>query len=229
MSERTPTLTEPCDTLNPHPVWVPVRRLGARHFDLVRAHLIGLDAHDRYLRFGHGASDDYIDRYVRHIDFERDVVFGAFDRHLELVAVGHLAPCPAFADARPAAEFGVSVSPGQRRRGFGARLFGHAMLLARNRGLERLVIHALRENAAMLAIARQAGAAVVSDGPDAQAWLELPGPDWGSHLEQWAEARAAWVDYTIKARAHHRSQLDTPNVHGGRQVLETHDEHAPRA
>ena len=66
-----------------------------------------------------------------------DEVFGIFNRRLELIALAHLA----HRDADPArgraamSEFGVSVLPQARRRGFGRRLFEHAMLHARNRGV----------------------------------------------------------------------------------------------
>jgi len=33
--------------------WVPIRSLGPRHRDRIAAHLISLDAADRYLRFGY--------------------------------------------------------------------------------------------------------------------------------------------------------------------------------
>ena len=146
------------------------------------AHLLriceALPEQDRYLRFGYQATDEQIDRYVESIDFERDEVFGVFNRRLELIATAHLAfdVRRRVTDGRSTAEFGVSVLPTARGRGFGARLFDHAMLRARNRGVDTLVIHALSENAAMLAIARKAGAKVERDGSEAQACLKLP-PD----------------------------------------------------
>ena len=64
-------------------------------------------------------------------------MFGIFNRRLELIALAHLAHREADAGAGRAAisEFGVSVLPKARRRGFGRRLFEHAMLHARNRGV----------------------------------------------------------------------------------------------
>ena len=87
-------------------------------------------------------------------------MFGIFNRRLELIALAHLAHRAADASRGRAAasEFGVSVLPKARRRGFGRRLFEHAMLHARNRGVETMFIHALSENTAMLKLARNAGA-----------------------------------------------------------------------
>ena len=58
------------------------------------------------------------------------------------------------------------------------------MLHARNRGVVTLFIHALSENTAMLKIARDAGATVERDGPEAEAWLTLPPDSLASHLDE---------------------------------------------
>ena len=117
-----------------------------------------LSERDRYLRFGYVATDAQIERYVEQLDFERDEVFGIFNRRLELVAMAHLAYLdqPRRAGRRPSS---ASRWPSSSRgRGYGARLFDHAALHARNRGIDTLLIHALSENTAMLRIARNAGA-----------------------------------------------------------------------
>jgi len=95
------------------PRWVPVRTLGARHRGRIVAHLRTLSPADRYLRFGRVVSDPMIQGYVEGLDFERDQLFGIFNRRLRLIAVAHLAyeSSPQFT-ARPAmVELGVSVAP----------------------------------------------------------------------------------------------------------------------
>jgi len=157
--------------------WIPIRSLSERHRPRILAHLLALDTTDRYLRFGYAAADDQIRRYVERLAFERDEIFGVFDRRLDLTALAHLAYDPSM-DTEPgrrsAAEFGVSVAVRGRGRGYGARLFDHAVLRARNRGVDTIVIHALSENAAMLKIVRQAGATIERTGVDAEAQLRLP-------------------------------------------------------
>src|SRR4051812_29353396 len=140
--------------------WVPIRSLSQRHRSRIAEHLAGLSESDRYLRFGYPATDAQIGKYVDTLDFERDEVYGIFNRRLRLIAMAHLANA---ADAKhdgagPIAEFGVSVSPNARGRGYGTRLFERAVLHARNAGVASLFIHALSENIAMLNIARKAGA-----------------------------------------------------------------------
>ena len=177
--------------------WIPIRSLAERHRPRILAHLLALEATDRYLRFGHPATDAQIARYVDGIDFERDEVFGVFNRRLELIALAHLAHLGASHEA----EFGVSVSPKARGRGYGARLFDHAVLHARNRGVDTMVIHALSENTAMLRIARNAGATIDRAGTDSEARLRLPPDDVASHVSEIVEDGAAEIDYRLKAQA----------------------------
>jgi ribosomal protein S18 acetylase RimI-like enzyme len=181
--------------------WVPIRSLAERHRDRIEAHLKQLGEHDRYLRFGYAATDEHIARYVARIDFARDEVFGIFNRRLALIAMAHLAHMDNDAAGHRAAEFGVSVLPTARGRGYGGRLFDHAVLHARNRGVDTLVIHALSENTAMLRIARNAGAIVEREGSESEARLKLPPEDLVSRVGQIVEDRAAELDYQLKVQA----------------------------
>lgn len=185
------------------PRWVPIRSLAERHRPRITAHLIALDPRDRYLRFGQGRSDAQIEHYVEGLDFERDEVFGIFNRRLELVAMAHLAfpPRPQLASRPPMAEFGVSVLTQARGRAYGTRLFEHAVMRARNRGSDTLYIHALSENTAMLKIARRAGAAVERDGAESEAWLKLPPDTLASQVEELVETQAAELNYRFKEQA----------------------------
>ena len=176
--------------------WIPIRSLSERHRPRIVAHLLALPARDRYLRFGYGASDGQVAAYVDRMDFERDEVFGIFDRRLQLIGMAHLALLEP-----GTAEFGVSVSPRARGRGYGERLFDHAVLHARNRGVDTLVIYALSENTAMLKIARKAGARVVRSGGDAEARLALPPEDFASRVEELFEHQAAELNYRVKVQA----------------------------
>lgn len=179
------------------PSWIPIRSLAPRHRPRILAHLLALPDADRYLRFGQATGDSQIARYVDLLDFDRDEVFGIFNRRLELVAMAHLADLGG-AHGGHAAEFGVSVLPRQRGRGLGQRLFDRAVLHARNRHVDTLIIHALSENTPMLRIAHAAGASVHRAGPDAEAVLKLTPETLGTHLEALLESQAAEIDYGWK-------------------------------
>lgn len=181
--------------------WLPVRSLAQHHRPRILSHLLALEEHDRYLRFGYAAGNVQIGRYVEQLDFDRDEVFGVYNRQLDLVAMAHLASLGDEAAKPTSAEFGVSVAPHLRGRGIGARLFQSACLHARNRGIDTLIVHALTENMPMLKIARAAGAVLEHEGPDATARLRLPREDLSSHLSQLVEDQAGELDYGFKTHA----------------------------
>jgi len=183
------------------PVVVPIRSLGGNHSERIAAHLLALDARDRYLRFGYSASDEHIRRYVDSLNFSRDEIFGIYNRKLELIAMAHLA-YPAKITFPSCAEFGVSVLKTTRGRGYGARLFERAAMHARNDGITQIFIHALSENLAMLRIASAAGAIVKRDGAESEAHLQLAEPSLDSRMTEIVHEQLAQADYRMKAQAH---------------------------
>lgn len=179
---------------------VPIRSIGPSHANSITAHLLALDPHDRYLRFGYAANDEHIQRYVSQLNFERDELFGIFNRHLELIAMAHLAFSldPQF---KSCAEFGVSVAKSARGRGYGGQLFERAAMHARNEGVSQLFIHALSENTAMLKIARDAGAVIQRDGSESEAHLQLPPANFDSRVIELFNEQIAITNYHLKAQA----------------------------
>src|SRR5450756_1594198 len=161
---------------------------------------MALDPHDRYLRFGFTANDEQIQRYADSLNFDRDEIFGIYNRRLELLAMAHLA-FAADDKLSACAEFGVSVLKSARGRGYGARLFDRAAMHARNEGVSRMFIHALSENTTMLKIARKAGATVERDGSESQAHLNLLPATLDSRLSELLAEQVAQTDYRIKVQA----------------------------
>ena len=182
------------------PIVVPIRSLGPAYRERIAKHLLALDDEDRYLRFGYKASDAQISRYVADLNFERDEIFGIYNRHLELVAMAHVA-FATDAQHQQCAEFGVSVLKKARGRGYGRRLFERAVIHARNEGVDMMFIHALSENTAMLKIARNAGASVQRDGAESEAFLHLPPANIDSRMAALFEHQFAEMDYRIKRQA----------------------------
>jgi GNAT superfamily N-acetyltransferase len=208
------------------PLLVPIRSLGVNHRTRIAKHLLSLETHDRYLRFGYIAHDEQIQRYVDGLDFERDEIFGIYNRKLELIAMAHLAY--AVADGHEAcAEFGVSVLPSARGRGYGARLFDRAAMHASNDGISMLFIHALTENAAMLKIARNAGARVERDGSESEAFLHLPKATLDSRVTEMVEEQVAQTDYRIKVQAKQFWSFLADVQHIRRGAIEAQSRHPP--
>jgi len=179
---------------------VPIRAIGPSERERVARHLLHLEPQDRYLRFGYAATDEHIRRYVSGLDFDRDDIFGIYNRKLELIAMAHLAYA---VDPRRAscAEFGVSVLPHARGRGYGARLVDRAVMHARNQGVTMIFIHALTENTTMLGIARKAGATVVRDGSESEAHLSLSPANLDTHVSELVEQQFAEADYLVKSQS----------------------------
>jgi len=181
-------------------VKVPIRALGASHAQQIAQHLQALSKEDRYLRFGYSASDEMIERYVAGLNFERDEIFGIYNRRLKLIAMAHMA-FSLETDFSSCAEFGVSVLAHARGRGYGASLFDRSVMHARNEGVEMMFIHALSENTAMLNIARKSGAILQRDGAESDAYLRLLPADLDSRMTEMFEEHLAQTDYRLKVQA----------------------------
>ena len=193
-------MTEFPEASKPQPVVVPIRSLGPSHRERIARHLLALDEHDRYLRFGYAANDEQIRRYVDGLDFDRDEIFGIYNRKLDLLAMAHLAfsQDPALLSC---AEFGVSVLKKGRGRRYGSRLFERAVMHARNEGVDMLFIHALSENTAMLKIARNSGAVLERAGSETDAHLRLPPATLDTRVSEMVEEQLALTDYRLKMQA----------------------------
>ena len=180
-------------------VVVPIRSLGANHRGRIARHLMALEPRDRYLRFGFMATDEQIQRYADSLNFERDEIFGIYNRRIELIAMAHLA-FSADGDLNACAEFGVSVLNSVRGRGYGGRLFERASMHARNEGVSLMFIHALSENTTMIKIARNAGATVKRDGSESEAHLLLLPATLDSRFSEMLQEQLAKTDYRIKVQ-----------------------------
>jgi GNAT superfamily N-acetyltransferase len=182
------------------PLVLPVVELTPEHMPLIEQHLQSLSVHDRTYRFGFPASEAHVSRYVAELDFQRDELFGIFNRKLELIALAHLAYATQ-AICLSCAEFGVSVSEHARGRGYGGELFQRAMILARNQGVNQLFIHALSENTPMLKIAAKHGAVMDDLGSETEAFLKLPPASLESRVEELVEAAIGEMDLELKRQA----------------------------
>jgi GNAT superfamily N-acetyltransferase len=157
-------------------------------------HFLALGRGDRHLRFGAALSDTAVQSYVARINFERDALFGSFDDDLELIGAAHVARSDEHV------ELGVSVLHEQRKRGIGRALLARAGLRARNWGARTLFMHCLRENEAMMHLARKAGTRIVTEQGEADAWLSLAPADAGTHFGEVFAQRFALFDYALKSQ-----------------------------
>jgi GNAT superfamily N-acetyltransferase len=177
---------------------VPIRELHAGHAKEILQHLLRLNDGDRRLRFGTQTSDEVITRYVGGLDFNKDAIFGIFDLNLKLIGMAHLAYLPEVEGGVRAAEFGVSVLPDGRSKGFGTALLKRCAVHSRNTHIDTLYVHCLTSNKAMMRLAQKAGMSIEYAHGDADAYLKLPPANPSTIVEEAANEQWADMDYALK-------------------------------
>lgn len=184
-----------------------IAQLGPHHRGRVLEHLRRLSERDLWLRFGYAVTDDALRAYVRKLHFSRDAIFAIFDEAADVLALGHLG----FDKNKSSktAEFGLSVLPQARRRGFGLRLLQRAAVHARNRGATSLVMTYVPENDALRYLAERAGMQLVSDFYEPRAFLNLEPPTAASLMDETFSEMLAAIDLGFRVAnadaIHHRS------------------------
>ena len=159
------------------------------------SHLLALDETDRRSRFGIAVSDEFVREYTDAIDFRSDAVFGVYDTELALLGVAHLAI------DEGDAELGISVLPSARGRGLGTALLDRARLHARNTRIRRLGMHCLRENAAMMRLARRQDMHAITESGKTDAWVQVPPPDASSFAAEFLAEQLGLYDLGLKTQA----------------------------
>ncbi len=172
---------------------VTVQRLNEGARTAMTEHFLALPSEDLRLRFGSLRSSESIAAYVDSIDFDRDAAFGVHDDRLVLIGAAHLA------FEGDVAELGISVPPATRGRGVGSALFERATAHARNRSMPRLFMHCLRENGAIMHLARKYRMNIVTEAGDAHAYLELSPVSPASIADEFITDHLARYDYALKA------------------------------
>ena len=129
-----------------------IRKLWPTEADRFRDHLLRLDKETRRLRFAHFVSDAFIEDYAgRMADFGSVVYSYNLDGRVraaaELRRLGDV--------WGEEAEAAFSVERSYQDQGVGTELMGRVVRAARNRGIRRLYMSCLAENAKMQAIARK--------------------------------------------------------------------------
>jgi RimJ/RimL family protein N-acetyltransferase len=182
---------------------LPVRLMAADRA-AVTEHFLRLDADDRRLRFGASLSDEALHHLEERIDFGRDEIFGVTGDDLRLLGVVHVAFYPG------RAELGLSVLPEARGQGVGAALFSRAVMHLTNRGMREVFVHCVRENGAMMRLARRNGMRLVAEGGEADGFLELPRATVGSVFVEWIWDQNAQFVQAARRQANALSYLSHP-------------------
>lgn len=134
----------------------------------IAGHLKRLNPDDCYLRFGSVKTEEQIDEYVAKLNFNRDIIEGAFDG---AVLVG-MCNISVFDDeGYPGGELGITVDKEFRKQGIGANLVERTLAQAGARGVSRVHVHYMRRNLSMARLVAGKAVALDFDGDEATAIL----------------------------------------------------------
>jgi RimJ/RimL family protein N-acetyltransferase len=136
---------------------------------LIDHFLVDIVGQDRYLRFGHVASNENVMEYVDHSleDYGHYDMWFIVEDEERIVGTVHVSLqrlSKNGVDHGYSAEMGFTVSPNYRERGIGQQLFDRGATWAMMKGAKTLYTQCLSENTVMQHIAKKNGMTVVTIG-----------------------------------------------------------------
>ena len=167
-----------------------IRKLWPTETAKFRDHLLRLDKESRRSRFAHGVSDTFIAEYAGRMTDMGSIVFG-YLADGEIRAVAELRKLGDTWGSEAEAAF--SVERAYQDRGIGGDLMGRVIRTARNRGIERLYMSCLAENAKMQAIARRHEADLRFEYGEVIGEIVPDGPDYFSMIAEAVEDRVGFL------------------------------------
>jgi GNAT superfamily N-acetyltransferase len=161
---------------------ISFRKLWAADTAALKAHLLRLDPESRRMRFGTPVTDYFIEHYAQNALGNHSIAHGYFVDGV-LRGVAELRGFRGVAGGEAEAAF--SVEQEFQNKGVGTELFSRTVLAARNRGISKLFVNFLSQNARMQAIAKKFDAVVTYDSDGGHAQIEAPR---ANALSVWKEA-----------------------------------------
>ena len=167
-----------------------IRKLWPTEIDRFRDHLLRLDKESRRLRFAHAVSDVFIEDYANRMCEFGSIVYaclldGRVRAAAELRKLGD--------HWGEEAEAAFSVEPPFQEQGVGTELMGRIVRTARNRGLRRLYMSCLAENARMQTIARKYDAELRFEYGEVIGEILPATPNYFSIMAEAAEDRVGFM------------------------------------
>lgn len=173
--------------MSDHRIWGgSVRKLWPTEQDKFRDHLLRLDKESRRMRFAHAVSDAFIIEYASRMHEMGSIVYGFLEGG-QLRAAAELRKLSNIWGEEAEAAF--SVETAWQDNGIGTDLMGRVIRAARNRGIKRLYMSCLAENAKMQAIARKHEAVLRFEYGDVIGEIVPDYPDYFSVLAEEVEDR----------------------------------------
>lgn len=145
-----------------------VYRLTHAEYDRYRSHLLSLDEHSRYLRFGYSISDDMIDIICDKFEHDKNKhkIFVIEDNDLNIIGAGHIA-------LDQEIELAFSVLKEHQGQGIGSALMRRCIEWCQNRNIKHGCMVCLSSNAAVKKMAKRHGVLIEQEG-EALANIQIP-------------------------------------------------------
>ena len=167
-----------------------VRKLWPTEAERFRDHLLRLDKETRRLRFAHFVSDAFIEDYASRMAEFGSLVYG----YILEGRVRAAAELRRLGDVwGEEAEAAFSVEKAHQDQGIGTELMGRVVRAARNRGIRRLYMSCLAENAKMQAIARKHEADLRFEYGEVMGEIIPDSPNYFSIMAEAAEDRVGFM------------------------------------
>lgn len=167
-----------------------LRKIWMGDLAALRSHLKRLDPEARRLRFGGVTTDDFIDAYVD-TAFRLDATIFATFIDGKIRASAELRSI--FGGLSPDAEAAFAVEAQWQDKGLGSELMERILTAAQNRGVARLHMICLRENARMRHIAGKFGARLAFAEGEVAGEMTPPGPTPLSLLDEFVQDARGFV------------------------------------
>ncbi len=174
------------------------RKLGPVDAAAMAAHLCRLPDSDRRLRFHGTVNPAWIESRYAGLDWSRTVAVGLFDAGIlrGFVELAFDTPLPT---PETRAELAISIEPAFQRVGLGRELTARAVMIARNRGANRLTMLCLPENLPMRRIAKRLMGVMHQEDGTVEADLDLtaatPLSYWLEAVQDTADAMSGSLEY----------------------------------
>ena len=165
-----------------------IRKLWSAEAPLFRDHLLRLDTASRRMRFGYGASSNYLETYAERMSEPGTLTYayvedGAVRAAAELKQLGGLWGHDA--------EAALSVEATHQNQGLGTKLLGRLIQSARYRGLQHLILNCLPENERMQAVAKKHDAGLSIAHGEVKGEITADGSAYFSFFEEAFENRVS--------------------------------------
>ena len=158
-----------------------IRTLLPTEFDLLKEHLLRLAPQDRRLRFTGQCDDATVARHADGLDRFRALVVAWIEDGQVRGAAEVLRFDPPGAER---AELAVTVEKDWQDRGVGTELLRRALTIARNRGVEQVLMVCLAENSRMRHLAEKFRGRIIELDREVGATVDLIRPDGLSLLQE---------------------------------------------